>query len=214
TPLNVINGTTQLIKNLNDKDDINPEKIDYYMDIMNRNCKRLLNIINNIIDTSKLQSNNYIITKKEEDIVYIVEETILDLKDYIENKGIEFTIDTNVEEKIIKCDKYEIERCIVNLIGNAVKFTSSGGRIDVFIKDLDSTIEISVKDTGIGISEDNIKIIFDKFNQVIDASSEVKGGSGLGLTITKHLIELHDGEIHVKSELGKGSEFIIILPSL
>ena len=183
------------------------------MDIMTRNCNRLLNIINNIIDTSKLQSDNYVITKKNEDIVYIVEETILGLKDYIESKGIEFTIDTMVEEKIIECDKYEIERCIVNLVGNAVKFTPKGGKIDVFINDLGNAVEIRIKDTGIGISKENQLTIFDKFNQVIDSHSESKGGSGLGLTITKHLIELHNGHISVKSKLGEGSEFIIILPN-
>ncbi|SCH41608.1 Alkaline phosphatase synthesis sensor protein phoR [uncultured Clostridium sp.] len=213
TPLNVINGTGQLIRDFNRKNELTPDKLDYYMDIMGRNCTRLLNIINNIIDTSKLQSNSYIINKKEEDIVFIVEETILGLKDYIESKGIEFTIDTMIEEKIIECDRYEIERCIVNLIGNAVKFTPPGGKIDVFINDLDDYIQISVKDTGIGISQRNIDKIFDKFNQVIDSTSEVKGGSGLGLTITKHLIELHNGKISVESEIGKGSTFIITLPS-
>ena len=213
TPLNVLNGTIQLIKDFNKKGEIEPNKLDYYMDIMTRNCNRLLNIINNIIDTSKLQSDNYVITKKNEDIVYIVEETILGLKDYIESKGIEFTIDTMVEEKIIECDKYEIERCIVNLVGNAVKFTPKGGKIDVFINDLDNAVEIRIKDTGIGISKENQLTIFDKFNQVIDSHSELKGGSGLGLTITKHLIELHNGHISVKSKLGEGSEFIIILPN-
>ena len=213
TPLNVLNGTIQLIKDFNKKGEIEPNKLDYYMDIMTRNCNRLLNIINNIIDTSKLQSDNYVITKKNEDIVYIVEETILGLKDYIESKGIEFTIDTMVEEKIIECDKYEIERCIVNLVGNAVKFTSKGGKIEVFINDLDNAVEIRIKDTGIGISKENQLTIFDKFNQVIDSHSELKGGSGLGLTITKHLIELHNGHISVKSKLGEGSEFIIILPN-
>ncbi|MBC5995526.1 histidine kinase [Romboutsia ilealis] len=213
TPLNVLNGTSQLIKDFNKKGEIEPNKLDYYMDIMTRNCNRLLNIINNIIDTSKLQSDNYIITKKNEDIVYIVEETILGLKDYIESKGIEFTIDTMVEEKVIECDKYEIERCIVNLIGNAVKFTPKGGKIDVLINDLDSAVEIRIKDTGIGISKENQLTIFNKFNQVLDSNSESKGGSGLGLTITKHLIELHNGQISVKSKLGEGSEFIIILPT-
>lgn len=213
TPLNVLNGTIQLIKDFNKKGEIEPNKLDYYMDIMTRNCNRLLNIINNIIDTSKLQSDNYVITKKNEDIVYIVEETILGLKDYIESKGIEFTIDTMVEEKIIECDKYEIERCIVNLVGNAVKFTPKGGKIDVFINDLGNAVEIRIKDTGIGISKENQLTIFDKFNQVIDSHSESKGGSGLGLTITKHLIELHNGHISVKSKLGEGSEFIIILPN-
>ena len=213
TPLNVINGTTQLIRDFNRKDELPSNKIEHYMDIMGRNCNRLLNIINNIIDTSKLQSNNYVITPKKEDIVFIVEETILGLKDYIESKGIEFTIDTNVEEKYIECDKYEIERCIVNLVGNAVKFTPSGGKIDVLITDKGNTVEISVKDTGIGISEKNKKTIFNKFNQVIDSNSEVKGGSGLGLTITKHLIELHNGSIDVLSEINNGSEFIITLPA-
>ena len=213
TPLNVLNGTIQLIKDFNKKSEIEPIKLDYYMDIMTRNCNRLLNIINNIIDTSKLQSDNYVLTKKDEDIIYIVEETILGLKDYIESKGIEFTIDTMVEEKIIECDKYEIERCIVNLVGNAVKFTPKGGKIDVFINDLGDSVEIRIKDTGIGISEENQLTIFDKFNQVIDSNSESKGGSGLGLTITKHLIELHNGHISVKSKLGEGSEFIIVLPT-
>ena len=213
TPLNVINGTTQLIRDFNRRDELPSNKIEHYMDIMSRNCNRLLNIINNIIDTSKLQSNNYVITTKEEDIVYVVEETILGLKDYIESKGIEFTIDTNVEEKYIECDRYEIERCIVNLVGNAVKFTPPGGKIDVIINDNEETVSILVKDTGIGISEKNIKTIFDKFNQVIDSNSEIKGGSGLGLTITKHLIELHNGRIDVFSEVGRGSQFVITLPA-
>ena len=131
---------------------------------------------------------------------------------YIEEKGLEFIFDTDVEEKTVRCDKTEIERCIINLVGNAVKFTSEGGLIEVTIKDLDDKVKIIVKDNGIGISEENQKIIFDRFNQVVDESSEQKGGSGLGLTITKQFITLHNGEIYVESEVGVGSEFIIILP--
>ena len=80
------------------------------------------------------------------------------------------------------------------------------------VEDLDNKVKIIVKDNGIGISEENQKIIFDRFNQVVDENSEEKGGSGLGLTITKQLIILHGGEIYVNSEVGSGSEFIIILP--
>ena len=134
------------------------------------------------------------------------------MKDYIEEKGLELIFDTDVEEKVIRCDKVDIERCIINLVGNAVKFTSEGGLIEVTIKDLDDKVKISVKDSGIGISEENKKLIFDRFNQVVDESSEQKGGSGLGLTITKQLITLHGGHIYVESEVGVGSEFIIILP--
>ena len=213
TPLNVLNSISQLIRGLIKKDNnISPEKLNHYMDIMDRNCSRLLNLINNLIDNTKIENNNYVMNKRYEDIVYLVEETVLDMKDYIEEKGLELIFDTDVEEKAIKCDKVDIERCIINLVGNAVKFTPEGGLIEVLIQDLGNKVKIVVKDNGIGISEKNQKVIFDRFNQVVDKSSEQKGGSGLGLTITKQLITLHDGEIYVKSQEGVGSEFIIILP--
>ena len=213
TPLNVLSSINQLIKEFTKKDNfITPEKLSYYMGIMDRNCYRLLGLINNLIDHTKIENNSYIINKKDEDIVYLVEETVLDMKDYIEEKGLELIFDTDVEEKVIRCDKVDIERCIINLVGNAVKFTPEGGLIEVLLQDLDDKVKIIVKDNGIGISEENQKIIFDRFNQVVDESSEQKGGSGLGLTITKQLITLHNGEIYVESEVGVGSEFIIILP--
>ena len=213
TPLNVLSSINQLIKEFTKKDNfITPEKLSYYMGIMDRNCSRLLSLINNLIDHTKIENNSYIINKKDEDIVYLVEETVLDMKDYIEEKGLELIFDTDVEEKVIRCDKIDIERCIINLVGNAVKFTSEGGLIEVTIKDLDDKVKISVKDSGIGISEENKRLIFDRFNQVVDKSAELKGGSGLGLTISKQLITLHGGDIYVESEVGVGSEFIIILP--
>ena len=214
TPLNILTSINQLIKDLCKKEVfITPEKLSYYMNIMERNNRRLLNLINNIIDNSKIENNNYILTKTDENIVYLVEDTVLDMKDYIEEKGIELIFDTDVEEKIVRCGKTEIERCIINLVGNAVKFTPKGGLIEVTIKDLDDKVQISVKDNGIGISEENKKLIFDRFNQVVDENAEVKGGSGLGLTISKQLITLHGGHIYVESEVGIGSEFIIILPA-
>ena len=180
TPLNVLSSINQLIKEFTKKDNfITPEKLSYYMGIMDRNCSRLLSLINNLIDHTKIENNSYIINKKDEDIVYLVEETVLDMKDYIEEKGLELIFDTDVEEKVIRCDKVDIERCIINLVGNAVKFTPEGGLIEVLLQDLDDKVKIIVKDNGIGISEENQKIIFDRFNQVVDESSEQKGGSGL-----------------------------------
>ena len=118
-----------------------------------------------------------------------------------------------MEEKIINCDPQDIERCIVNLIGNAIKFTSVGGEIIVIIEEgEDSFVKIIVKDNGIGISKEDQKFIFNRFNQVVDSSSEVKGGSGLGLTITKQIINLHGGKIYVISDINKGSQFVIELP--
>ena len=212
TPLNVILSTEQLITEINKcKEGINQYKLNEYMQVIKRNSKRLLNLINNIIDTAKLESGAYKFNIIENDIVYIVEEATLSLKDYIERKGIELIIDPEIEEKIIKCDSYEIERCIVNLVSNAAKFTPEGGTIEVCIKDLDEKVMIIVEDSGIGIDKKYHKSIFNRFDQVIDNNAEYKGGSGLGLTITKQIIDMHNGEIHVESELGKGCKFIIIL---
>ena len=121
--------------------------------------------------------------------------------------------DTDVEEKTVRCDKTEIERCIINLVGNAAKFTPKGGLIQVIVSDLGDKVKISVKDNGIGISEENKRLIFDRFNQIVDSSMETKGGSGLGLTITKHIIDMHNGEIYIESEVDKGTKFTIILPA-
>ena len=138
------------------------------------------------------------------DRVYIVEEIALSVRDAIESTGINLIIDTNTEEKIIKCDRNEIERCIINLLSNASKFTPSGGTITVDIEDLGEKVKITVEDTGIGIEEKYHKYIFDRFNQIVDSSMETKGGSGLGLTITKHIIDMHNGEIYIESEVDKG----------
>ncbi|MGL4774639.1 MAG: ligand-binding sensor domain-containing protein [Clostridium sp.] len=213
TPLNVILSSQQLIEKLaKNPEGISPAKLDNYISIMKRNSKRLLNLINNIIDTTKIESGTYNINIEKVDIVYLVEETSLALKNYIEEKGIELIIDPEIEEKIIECDGQEIERCIVNLVSNAYKFTKEGGTINITVKDLNDKVEISIKDSGIGIEKKYHEKIFDRFNQVVDFNTENKGGSGLGLTITKYIIDLHNGEIYVESEFNKGSNFIIILP--
>ena len=187
TPLNVISSTNQLLLELSKKDNIKSDKLAYYIDISERNCNRLLNLVNNILDNTKLQSKMYTLNLKEVDIIYLVEETSLTLIDYIKSKSIELIIDPEVEEKVILCDDYEIERCIVNLVSNAAKFTPEGGNITITIKDLDDKVMISVLDTGVGIEEKYHKTIFDRFNQV--DNDESKGGSGLGLSITSKKVK-------------------------
>lgn len=212
TPLNVIYSTEQLINEINkSKDGLDKNKLSQYMNLIGRNTQRLLNLINNIIDTTKIENGSYHVNLKENDIVYVVEEAALSLKGYIENKGIDLIIDPEVEEKNIKCDASEIERCIVNLVSNAAKFTPENGEIIVSIKEQQDKVIITVEDTGIGIEEKYFETIFNRFNQVVDVNSEVKCGSGLGLTITKQIIELHNGQIYVESELNKGTKFTIIL---
>lgn len=213
TPLNVILSIEQLIRSLvKSGKAIDNNKMEGYMNTLGGNSKRLLNLINNIIDTSKIDSGSYKLNKEETDIVSLVEDTALSMVELARAKGIELIIDPEVEELTINCDKLDIERCIVNLIGNAIKFTESKGTITVSIDKLEDNVKISVKDTGVGIDEKHHKSIFDRFGQVYDVSSEEFGGSGLGLTLTRNLINLHGGEIKVFSKAGEGSEFIILLP--
>lgn len=212
TPLNVLHSTEQLITTLNRDDNLEKSKLNYYLDIIRRNNTRLLNLINNLIDISKLEHGKYIINKSKVDIVFLVEEAALSLKDYVENKGIELIIDPEVEEKIINCDPHDIERCIINLISNAAKFTPEGGSIKVLLQELTDKVRIIVSDTGIGIAKEYQEVIFNRFNQVVDTGAETKGGSGLGLTITKQIIDLHNGAITVESKVGEGTTFIIELP--
>ncbi len=213
TPLNIISSTQSLISHFNESDkEISKDKMSYYMGTIKRNCLRLRNLIDNILDNSKIESGSYKINIKENDIVYLVEEVALSMKELAEEKEIELIIEPYIEEKIIECDEMEIERVIINLISNAIKFTHNGGKIEVYIWDLDNFVKIVVKDNGIGISPKNHKAIFDRFSQAYSETSEEFEGSGLGLTLSKQLIELHEGSIGVKSELGKGSEFTILLP--
>lgn len=213
TPLNVILSIEQLIKSLIKSGiQIENDKIEAYMNTLGRNSKRLLNLINNIIDTSKIDSGTYKLNKEEVDIVSLVEDTALSMVELAKSKNIDLIVDPEIEELSIRCDRLDIERCIVNLIGNAIKFTESEGNIIVTISKLEDKVKISVKDTGLGIEEKYHNSIFDRFGQVYNSLSEEFGGSGLGLTLTKNLINLHGGDIRVVSEIREGSEFIITLP--
>jgi signal transduction histidine kinase/ligand-binding sensor domain-containing protein len=213
TPINVILSIVQLINSLEASGNINKEKALKYIDVIKKNSNNLLNIINDIIDSSKIESGAYKINKQENiDIVYLVEETALNMSNYINNKGIDLIIDPEIEEMPICCDPKEIERCVINLIGNAVKFTESGGKIKVLIKENDNNVSISIVDTGLGISKDDQEFIFKRFEQGKGFNSTQVSSSGIGLTLVKYIVELHDGQVVLESELNKGSTFTIILP--
>ncbi|GFZ32017.1 hypothetical protein CSC2_25430 [Clostridium zeae] len=214
TPLNVILSAVQLVNSYDEEQNrISKPKLKSYMDIVDRNSNRLLKVINDLIDSSKIEAGQYKLRFIETDIVNVVEETALSMKDYIENNGLELIIDPDIEEKKIECAPTEIERCVINLLSNAVKFTNKGGRITVLINDLDEHVRITVKDTGIGISEDDQGMIFQRFSQVDNNSMTNKMGSGIGLTLVKNLVDLHSGTIEVRSKLNEGSEFIMTLPT-
>lgn len=134
--------------------------------------------------------------------------------DYVENRSISLIFDTEIEEKVIACDPDKIERVMLNLLSNAIKFTGEDGQISVKIYIKDNNVCISVKDTGIGISEEMKTIIFDRFIQVDKSISRNREGSGIGLSLVKSLVELHKGSIAINSVIGQGSEFIVSLPDI
>jgi PAS domain S-box-containing protein len=214
TPINVILGTLQLMELkftelFNEKN----KKSKGYLKIMKQNCYRLVRLINNLIDVTKIDAGYFEIHLSNCNIVSIVEEITLSVAGYVENNGISLLFDTEMEEKIIACDKDKIERIMLNLISNAIKFTNTGGNITVNIYDGKDNIRISVKDNGIGIPMEKQESIFDRFIQVDKSLTRNKEGSGIGLSLVKALVEMHGGKISLKSEINKGSEFIFELPT-
>jgi signal transduction histidine kinase len=146
-------------------------------------------------------------------IVEIVGNLVTSVTAFTDSKNISIVFDTNTEEKIIACDSEMMERIVLNLISNAIKFSNEGDEIFVQVKNRNEFVEISVKDTGIGIEKNDLDIIFDRFKQVDKSLSRNSEGTGIGLSLVKVIAKLHGGSIHVKSEVGKGSKFTVILPS-
>lgn len=217
TPLNVLYSSLQLMNLLlNNSSETNlnetNEKMKTYVANMKQNCFRLIRLVNNLIDITKLDSGYFDLSYKNENIVEIVENITSSVVEFIEIKGLTLIFDTEIEEKLMACDSYKIERILLNLISNSIKFTPKGGSIFVNIYDKTDFVIISVKDTGVGIPEDKQDIIFQRFRQIDKSLTRKSEGSGIGLSIVKSLVEIMDGEITVKSEVGKGSEFIIKLP--
>lgn len=214
TPLSVIFASTQMIEKINllNNDQSEREKIHKQIKHIKQNCYRLIRIINNIIDSSRFESGYLPVKMRNLNIVSIVEEISLSVVKFAETKGISITFDTDVEEKYMACDPDIIERIMLNLFSNALKFTGRNGSIFVSINDCEDKIIIKVRDTGIGIPANKQKLIFERFGQVDSSLSRNQEGSGIGLSLVKSLVEVHNGTIVVNSEPGKGSEFIIVFP--
>ncbi|RDY24315.1 PAS domain S-box protein [Romboutsia maritimum] len=215
TPLNIILGTMQLLSKNIDRgrikysQDIN---LISYINSIKQNSYRLLRLVNNLIDMTRIDTGYYEIHLGNYNIVNIVEEITMSVTQYVEDKGINILFDTNVEELELACDPDKIERIMLNLLSNAIKYTDEDGAIFVDLKYYDNKVSISVKDNGIGISKDKINKIFERFGQANNSFTRRCEGSGIGLSLVKSLVEMHDGKIHVKSEPSYGSEFIFEIP--
>ena len=140
-------------------------------------------------------------------IVEIIEDITMSITQYAQQRGIKLIFDTEEEDIIIGCDPEKIERIILNLLSNAIKYTDPGGEIKVSITNNDEKVFVSVKDNGVGISERSINKIFERFAQDSSNFSRRCEGSGIGLSLVKSLVEMHGGNITVKSKVNEGSEF-------
>jgi Signal transduction histidine kinase len=215
TPLNIICSTLQLINLYIDKERINFGEVQLpkHLANMKHNCYRLIRLVNNIIDITKIDSGYMEPVFEKLDIVSTVEDITLSTVDYVNSKEIELCFDTDIEEKFMCFDQDKIERIMLNLLSNAVKFSNSGSTITVELHDKIDSICISIKDTGIGMKEDDLHSIFERFVQVDKSLNRAQEGSGIGLSLVKSLVDLHNGTISVQSEYGKGTIFTITLPA-
>lgn len=212
TPINLIFSTVQLLETNFKMLLLEDEHMRKYMKILRQNCYRMLRLINNLIDVTKMDSGYLKLSFKNCNIINVVEDIVLSTAEYIHSRGINLLFDTDVEEKFMAVDPAMIERIILNLLSNAIKFTDKEGEIVVNIEDRVDHIIISVKDSGVGIPKDKQDLIFDRFGQVDKTLARNTQGSGIGLCLVQSLVRMHGGDISVKSEYKKGSEFIITLP--
>ncbi len=214
TPLNVIFSTNQLMEFYakNGSFEVNKDKIYNDINIIKQNCYRFIKLINNIVDLSKIDSGFYKLNLRNENIVEIIESIVQSVAEYIKEKGLNIVFDTDIEEQILACDPEKIERIILNLISNAIKFSDYESTIFVNISIKENFVEISVKDTGVGIEEKYLDSIFKRYHQIDKTLRRNVEGSGIGLSLVKSIVELHGGKITVESEVGKGSTFKIQLP--
>ena len=232
TPLTLILGPAEEII-----DEFKDDKIQKKTNLIKRNATRLLGLINQLLDLSKIEAGKLQLKASRGNIVAFVKGITMSFESIAGRKDISLKVVYDEEEIELYFDRDKMAKILSNLLSNAFKFTPEGGQITVtvshaepalpadrlvsasldkykFLNQIrnDNVVVINVKDTGVGISEDEIPKLFDRFYQVDSSQTREFEGSGLGLALTKELVELHHGSIEVKSKLGKGSEFIIILP--
>lgn len=214
TPLNIIMSSNKMIYDEAVRNGIVCKDYAFkYLNASKQNCFRLLRLMNNIIDITKIDSGYFKPNFQLYDIIKVIEDITLSVVDYAKSKEIEIIFDTDIEEKYLGCDADQVERIMLNLLSNAVKFTDHGGCIQVNVFDKDQGVEIIVKDNGVGIPQEQLPIIFDRFSQVDKSLTRSQEGSGIGLSIVKSLVEIHNGSIEALSSLGEGAAFMIYLPS-
>lgn len=210
TPMNVILGYNELMKQyLTD-----PILVDYQNKI-EQSGKLLLSIINNVLDMARIESGKMVVEERAEEVGLVVEEIESVFESSAQEKNIVFTTSVDVDHTHVLWDGFKVREILMNLVGNAFKYTPEGGRIAIDVKELDCErsgyvrIQTQIKDTGIGMSEDFLPTLFDSFSREYNTTIGKVSGTGLGMAIVKNLVDMMDGDICVKSKLGEGTCFTL-----
>ncbi|MFH1709758.1 MAG: HAMP domain-containing sensor histidine kinase [bacterium] len=211
TPLNSIMGFAEVLQDrlfggLNAKQG-------EYIDHIYASGKHLLNLINDILDLSKVEAGKAELELAVFKLKDTMENSIAMLKEQATKHRIDLSLDIAKKADIeIEADERKLKQIIFNLLSNAIKFTTDGGSVRVIVKRDGDEVRISVEDSGIGIKPEDLPKLFSEFTQLESGYTKKHEGTGLGLALTKKLVELHGGSIRVESEFGKGSKFIFTLP--
>jgi two-component system phosphate regulon sensor histidine kinase PhoR len=216
TPLTAIKGYTETLE---EEAYENREDQRQFLGIIKRHTDRLINIVSDLLVLSEIESKESLSLEmsksdfEDVDINEVVKSSYESLRRKISEKNLQ--VEINVMEDIpgIKGNRFLLEQMLINLIDNAVKYTPERGRVTISAYSEDSNINLEISDTGIGIPKENLNRIFERFYRVDNTRSRKLGGTGLGLSIVKHIAIIHNGKIDVKSEVGKGSRFLITLPT-
>jgi len=205
TPLTAIKGFMETLGESVDK------KNRRYVEIVLRHTERLINIVKDLLALSELEESRIKLEVENVNLEKLLKNVITIYENEIKNKKLKFVFESEKKLPAIKGDSYRLEQMFINLIENAIKYTDKG-EIRVTLKSENKEVKLEVKDTGVGIAEEHLTRIFERFYVVDKSRSRKLGGTGLGLSIVKHIVLLHKGNIDVKSTPGEGTSFVITLP--
>ena len=210
SPLTVISGVINFFTS-GRLGDLTPEQRNM-VSMMERNTQNLIELVNDLLDASKLESGTMRLDLATIELRGLVDELREQMQPLAAEKEITLEEDVPAALPPLRADRAKLRRVLVNLISNALKFTPRGGRVRVTAAPEAGAVRVSVTDTGVGIAPDDLRDIFDKYAQARSRATRSEKGTGLGLYITRQLVELHGGRIEVHSEVGKGSTFSFTIP--
>jgi signal transduction histidine kinase len=211
TPLNAIIGFSDVL--LEGLDGPLNERMEEDVTVIRDSGLHLKELIGDILDLSKIEAGMMTLNLQTVDISMVCDEVMATSQGLAFAKNILLKLDLSEEVKPISIDRTRIKQVLINLVGNAIKFTDKGG-VTIAVKDEPEQMRFEVTDTGIGIAQENIELVFEEFRQVDGSLTRQSGGTGLGIPISKRLVELHGGVMGVESEIDVGSTFWFTLPRI